>query len=285
VIEDLGLRVGMRTSSFDLGSFGAILRRSITVYDYLRTGVRLIDTVTSGERFWLSSEAGRLRFHQWIPGKGQSGHAHSDLFSITVTMGTLRGFLGAGWTPSELALHAVHAECPAALEPLAGGRTMTGQSHTSFLIPRNILETPIARERRAAGDPERPFGLPAPELPQDFISSVHRLAESLLAMGDCRIECAAEAAGVSVRTFQRRLADSGMTYRGIVNAVRMEFASRWLASTEKPVLEIALDLGYEEASNFTRAFRLRTGVSPQQYRRRCRECADPADGVIAGTGV
>ena len=43
-------------------------------------------------------------------------------------------------------------------------------------------------------------------------------------------------------------------------------AKTWLAS-EMPIGEIAATLGYSEATNFARAFRRLTGISPAAFRR------------------
>jgi len=47
---------------------------------------------------------------------------------------------------------------------------------------------------------------------------------------------------------------------------RLHQAAKWLQSSDKPIAEIAYALGYTDASNFTRAFRKLTGVSPQAFR-------------------
>jgi AraC-like DNA-binding protein len=284
-IEDLGAQAGLRASAFDLGSYGARLRECVTVHDYVRTGIRLIDTVTSGQHFWLTREADRLRFHQRISGEGEPGHAQADLFTLSVTLRMLKGFLGGGWRPEEIGLHAVHERCPPALEALTGGRLIMGCSHSSFVIQREVLERPLSRDLDESGGENRPGILPIPEMPGDFVSGMHRLTESLLAAGDCRIETAAEAAGMSVRSLQRHLGATGMTYRGIVNSTRIQLASRWLASTERPVIDIALTLGYEDPSNFTRAFRHRAGMSPTQYRNRSRSGSGARNGITAETGA
>jgi AraC-like DNA-binding protein len=46
----------------------------------------------------------------------------------------------------------------------------------------------------------------------------------------------------------------------------MRLAANRLKNTDIPVAEIAFDLGYADASNFTRAFRGQTGVSAQAFR-------------------
>jgi AraC-like DNA-binding protein len=47
---------------------------------------------------------------------------------------------------------------------------------------------------------------------------------------------------------------------------RMELAKRLLRTTQKPVYEIAEEVGYKNATHFTAAFKKREGVTPKQFR-------------------
>lgn len=49
--------------------------------------------------------------------------------------------------------------------------------------------------------------------------------------------------------------------------VRLEHACSLLLETEKPILEIGLDCGFDNASYFIRKFRQRKGCTPKEYRR------------------
>lgn len=70
---------------------------------------------------------------------------------------------------------------------------------------------------------------------------------------------------MSSRTLQRRLAEAGMTYSGLVMASRMRLAKDWLTESDMPVAEIAAELGYSDVSNLARAFRRETGISPRAF--------------------
>jgi AraC family transcriptional regulator len=48
---------------------------------------------------------------------------------------------------------------------------------------------------------------------------------------------------------------------------RVEAAKNLLGGTATPVTEIALQLGFSEASSLSAGFRRLTGVSPSEYRR------------------
>ena len=74
--------------------------------------------------------------------------------------------------------------------------------------------------------------------------------------------------GISIRTLQRRLTRNGLNYRSLVEAVLKTRALMLLESTSLTVTEIAMELGYSEHANFTRAFRRWTGHSPHMYRER-----------------
>jgi len=71
--------------------------------------------------------------------------------------------------------------------------------------------------------------------------------------------------GFSERTLHRRLAEQGIKYRAICDALRCEQA-RVLMATTMSVDEIAYRLGYFDAASFYKAFKRWEGVSPSEYR-------------------
>jgi AraC-like DNA-binding protein len=78
----------------------------------------------------------------------------------------------------------------------------------------------------------------------------------------------AQALNVSPRTLFRRLADEGATLQQLKEQARLDRAKHWLSRSSKPVKQIAGLAGYASEKSFARAFRLWTGQSPSEYRRR-----------------
>jgi AraC-like DNA-binding protein len=79
----------------------------------------------------------------------------------------------------------------------------------------------------------------------------------------------AQVAGLSryhfLRTFKRV---TGVTPHQWVLRARLRDAARRLTETRAPITEIALDVGFEDLSNFIRTFRAEFGMSPSRYRGR-----------------
>ncbi|MDD3352267.1 AraC family transcriptional regulator [Zoogloea sp.] len=71
----------------------------------------------------------------------------------------------------------------------------------------------------------------------------------------------------SPSTLRRHLTDEGQSYQTIKDALRLDLAISQLSHSDKSVLDIALDLGFAEASAFHRAFKKWTGARPGEYRR------------------
>ncbi|HEY0125398.1 MAG TPA: AraC family transcriptional regulator [Rhizobium sp.] len=80
------------------------------------------------------------------------------------------------------------------------------------------------------------------------------------------IEYAASDFGMSLRSFQRNLAEHGVNYLDVKNKVRRQIAKCMLSETSLPVTTIAFYLGYSETSAFSRAFKQQAGISPLDYR-------------------
>ena len=83
-----------------------------------------------------------------------------------------------------------------------------------------------------------------------------------------RLERIAHRLGMTERTFQRRLNQSGVTFRQLLAEQLREQATRLLAQRTLPISQVAFALGYSEQAAFARAFRRWTGQSPRSYRRK-----------------
>jgi AraC-like DNA-binding protein len=102
---------------------------------------------------------------------------------------------------------------------------------------------------------------------QDFVSVIRQIIEPLFWWGYPDVSLVAAIAGMSVRTFQRRLAEVGFTYSHLVEQVRFEIAVQRLKDPTVKLIDIAYEIGYADAAHFTRAFKRWAGVSPREFRR------------------
>jgi AraC-like DNA-binding protein len=73
---------------------------------------------------------------------------------------------------------------------------------------------------------------------------------------------------ISPRTLIRRLKRGNTSYQAILEDVRKTMAVDYLLHSGMSVASIAYRLGYQDPSNFGRAFRSWFGVPPGKYRKR-----------------
>jgi AraC-like DNA-binding protein len=71
---------------------------------------------------------------------------------------------------------------------------------------------------------------------------------------------------MSARTLQRKLSDSGITYREVLDETRRVLALAYLSAARHTVSDVTYLLGFSAGSSFTRAFRRWTGRSPSDWR-------------------
>jgi AraC-like DNA-binding protein len=73
---------------------------------------------------------------------------------------------------------------------------------------------------------------------------------------------------VSDRSLRRRLREQGVSFRGLLDELRMQIAMKYLRTTKLANEDIALALGFSDATNFRRAFRRWTNKSPSEIREK-----------------
>jgi AraC-like DNA-binding protein len=85
---------------------------------------------------------------------------------------------------------------------------------------------------------------------------------------DLKVGEVAKRAGVSTTQLQRVFRETlGMTYSTYLTTMRIQKAKELLAGTDRPITDIAFDVGYNDSTYFSTAFRKHEGLSPRQYRK------------------
>lgn len=134
----------------------------------------------------------------------------------------------------------------------------------------NLLDLPVRRDEAAlaaflVGAPGRITTLYRRD--RDTVMAVRDQLRAALPASPGLAEVAA-ALHLSPRSLHRRLAEEGANFRLIKDALRRDFALARLAKTDRPIADIAAELGYADPSAFYRACMEWTGSAPSAYRAR-----------------
>jgi AraC-like DNA-binding protein len=97
---------------------------------------------------------------------------------------------------------------------------------------------------------------------------VKQTLRQLLAGKRPTLQDVAQELGLSARTLQRRLTDSGITFQQVVEETRRELAHHYLKQRAVELNEAAFLLGFADANSFFRAFQNWEGTSPGEWRTR-----------------
>ncbi len=140
----------------------------------------------------------------------------------------------------------------------ACGRSDIGLDEVGHLIASRLIEV-------VSGEPRRPAKLTARDRRRAVEAALWIEANSHL---DIELEDAARQAAVSPYHFLRLFATVlGVTPHQYLLRTRLRRAARHLAGDDKPVTEIAYDVGFNDLSNFVRSFHRAAGVSPLKFRQ------------------
>ena len=101
---------------------------------------------------------------------------------------------------------------------------------------------------------------------RDLVSTLRLVLEPLLGQNSADVNTAAEIAGISTRTLQRRLAEQGTCFSEVLEQARYQAAAKLLRRSDIAVADVSDHVGYEHPQHFIRAFRRWAGVTPGRYR-------------------
>ena len=192
---------------------------------------------------------------------------HSEWLQINTLVEIVRDAIGPRFAPLELTVRSSRPVWGSIRQRFPGAHLRTGCSETSIVLPSLLLSEirSMAGEASPSAEIEQVDISPSFAV-EDLGTSLKLALRSYLADGYPDVHLAADIAGTSVRTLQRRLAKLGLDYSTLVRETRIEAAGELITQADASVLDVAYAVGYEDPSNFARAFRQVTGVSPSGYR-------------------
>ena len=107
--------------------------------------------------------------------------------------------------------------------------------------------------------------------PQKVASQVRQLLIALLPSGKVDQDLVSSRLNRSTSTLQRQLKSEGLSYRDVLESTQRALAETYLRDKRHSLAQIAYLLGFSEQSNFSRAFRRWTSMSPRQYQEQSGE--------------
>jgi len=266
---DLGLAAGREAHIEDLGTYGRIATASRTLADAIASAIELMPAYSSGERWHTETVDGELRLYHWFLGGLAPEEARAEHYTMSIVVNLVRRVAGPTWRPREAHWQTGYAAAVVEHEMFRGTKLKFARSAGCVTIPTHLLPLalPHGRVDRPPDVDIEAWSARTP--PVDLLGGLRQVIAVVTPdTGLPRIERVAGALGLTVRTLQRRLQQSGLCFEDVTKEMRLVQAVDLLTRTDAKILDIALDLGYSDHAHFTRAFRGWMGVSPIEYRRR-----------------
>lgn len=187
---------------------------------------------------------------------------HSQWLQNIFPIHIVRQFAGPDWIPSTIAFEANYTPSRETQSFWPNTRFMSGQ-HASWI---DVHVSQLSLPNLASELPPNPHEEEDQTSPTEIVRTLKLMLPSYLDEGAPTITEIAEMAGISVRSFQRKLSSMGLSYSGLVDVVRFESAAKRLRDTDAKIIDVAFSCGYADPAHFTRAFRRISGTTPREFR-------------------
>jgi AraC-like DNA-binding protein len=268
--ESFALRMAQARQLSDFGVLSLLISHQRTLRDVLRTLMQYRNLLNESLALDLEEGARVSVLREEVVTRSPRTRQANEL-AVGVLFRLCRGLLGEAWqaqgvhfthaAPADLRTHRQFFRCKLAFDADFNGIVCA----TSDLDVPNPLADPGMADYAARFLADLPAAQGG-----TAVADVRRSIYLLLPLGRATLVQIAGSLGLNARTLQRRLDESGLAFGALVAEVRRELAPRYLANPRYPMARVAEQLGYAQASSFTRWFAGEFGLPPVQWRERKR---------------
>lgn len=270
----LGFRLGKAFDFRRLGPMGELFLTAPTVGEALYKFTCYFSVLQSNTQCSLDVDNETARLSYLITDSTIRHRVQDANFTEIVFCSMLTALLGEDWRPSSVHFEHSPGAHIARYRPYLPCDLRFGERENAILFPARHLDVPIRySDQNAHSHVETAIRelRTTEETRLDFSATIKAWITAALAnSGDIEIQAAAGDFGMSLRSFQRKLFETGVNYADLRNRVRIGLARALLASTDLPIPAIAEYLRYSETSAFSRSFKNLAGETPARFRQQAR---------------
>ncbi len=262
-----GLLVGQRAGLSSFGVVGLLAKYSVDVESALHSLVRFMHLHVRGARVTLTTDSGLAVLEYQVYQAGVQGNDQVGDGAVAVAFNIMRDLCGNNWEPVEARFAHRKPEDVTPFRRFFQVPLRFDAEHYAVAFHTSWLNRPV------------PFTSPELlhllqkevsklELKQgaNLLDQVRSLLRTTLVTGHSSATQVAELLSMNRRTLNRHLNALGTSYRKVADEIRFEIARQLLEDSAMGIIQIALFLGYSNASAFTRAFRRLSATTPASWR-------------------
>lgn len=282
--EDFGLRLAERGGLTNFGAVGLIVREQATVGEAIEAFSRFIHVHHDGMKLDVVTDKQTVTVTLHLRGRQPTAPRQSIDMALGSVHRIIQSLFGSDWRPQEVHLHYPPPHDRKRYRDFFGCRVIFNAEEDSILLSAHDMERRISSAHPLIANYLRKRIEAIENRPASWEKKVDEVVRSLLASGDCTVERVAEHLACTRRTIHRHLADAGTSFSAILEAQRADLVIRLIEDPERPLADIAAQLGFSAQSVMARWFRGRFGCTVTDWRRGVRPPAHPA-GVASASAA
>ncbi len=277
-IADFGLRMVQSRELSNLGPLAFVMQEQPTLRKALDSAGRYLRLHNEALHMRIEETEGMVLIREDV----LDGFAGTVRQAMQLVLGVLHRMLttilGTTWRPRAICFTHAAPSSVAMYERVFGAPVLFKQDFDGVVCRASDLEVGIpAYDPVMAQQVRRHLDTLLAQSNATMPEQVRKLVITLLPSGTCSMDRVAQHLGVCRRTVSSRLAHHGESYLSIVDDVREDMIKGYLASSNRPVSEVATLVGFSSLSAFSRWFGQRFGCSVSRWRSKSAELPASTD--------
>ncbi len=264
-VQSFGLQLGFRRHPADLGAVSLLVNHQPTLRDALSAILQYQHLTTHSVTIQIEDAGPLALIHANAVQSGPARQANEMLVGMIFCRAT--EVLSTHWAPVEVRF--THGPPPDARQhrELLRCPVQFDAAFNGIVCRAEDLDRPNPHADASMEHYARQFMESLPVASGgSLVQEVRKAIYMLLPTGHATGEQVALGLGMSLRSLQRRIGESGTSFQQLLDEVRKDLTLRYMESADRPLGDIAAQVGFRSPSAFSRWFSLHFGMSAAHYR-------------------